>query len=74
MEFERRAGGDLRLSASMPDGDLVNALSQYLESEPEKRQALLEREGLLAPCLSLINLIEMRTIEGTQRWRGSWAR
>ena len=35
---------------SMSDEDLVNALAQYLELEPLEKQALLERDGLLARC------------------------
>ena len=35
---------------AVPDEDLVNALAQYLELEPLERQALLERDGVLARC------------------------
>ncbi len=58
----------------MPDDDLVNALAQYLELEPVERQALLERDGLIARCLSLIELIEMKTFAGERNWNGRWAR
>ena len=67
-------GTDLRLPGSMPDEDLVNALAQYLALEPVERQALLERDGLVARCMSLIELIEMKTIAGAQNWNGNWAR
>jgi Lon protease-like protein len=48
------------LPASMPDVDLINALSQYLALDPIEKQALLERDGVLARCQSLIELLEMR--------------
>src|SRR4051794_23263853 len=41
-------GADPKVPPSMSDEDLVNALAQYLELEPVEKQALLEREGLLA--------------------------
>ena len=54
----------------MSDEDLVNALAQYLELEPVEKQALLEREGLLDRCRSLIELLEMKVIAAQQRWGG----
>jgi uncharacterized protein len=48
------------LPPAMPDEDLVNALSQYLELEPVEKQALLERDGPLARCRSLMELLEMK--------------
>src|SRR5262249_47035395 len=50
---------EARVPTSMPDEDLVNALAQYLEFEPVEKQALLERDGLLARCRSLLELLEM---------------
>ena len=50
------------LPSAMPDDDLVNALSQYLELEPIEKQALLEREGPLARCRSLVELLEMKAL------------
>jgi Lon protease-like protein len=50
------------LPRSMPDDELINALAQYLELEPIERQALLERDGPLARCRSLVELIEMKTL------------
>jgi hypothetical protein len=50
------------LPAAMPDEDLINALSQYLELEPIEKQALLERDGPLARCTALVELIEMKTL------------
>ena len=47
-------GLDPKVPPSMPDEDLVNALAQYLELEAVEKQALLEREGLLSRCRSLI--------------------
>jgi hypothetical protein len=54
----------------MPDEDLVNALAQYLELEPVEKQALLERDGLLARCHSLIELLEIKVIVAQHKWRG----
>jgi hypothetical protein len=61
---------DTRVPASMADEDLVNALAQYLELEPVEKQALLEREGLLARCRSLIELLEMKVIVAQHKWGG----
>ena len=46
----------------MPDSELVNALAQYLPLEPVEKQALLERDGVLARCDALIELLEMKAI------------
>lgn len=54
--------GASRLPRDMADPDLVNALSQYLELEPVEKQALLERDGVLARCQTLIELIEMKLL------------
>jgi uncharacterized protein len=56
-----RGGADPRFPAAIPDEDLVNALSQYLGLEPVERQALLERDGIVARCDGLIELLEMKT-------------
>ena len=58
-----REGGDPKLPPAMADEDLVNALAQYMGLEPLERQALLERDGVLARCHGLIELLEMKTIE-----------
>jgi Lon protease-like protein len=63
-------GSDPKVPPSMPDEDLVNALAQYLELEPVEKQALLEREGLLARCRSLIELLEMKVIVSQHKWQG----
>ena len=55
-------GVDTRTPNAMPDEDVVNALSQYLEFDPVEKQALLERDGLLDRCRSLIELLEMKVI------------
>ena len=55
---------------SMPDADLVNSLAQYLELEVVEKQALLERDGLLARCRSLIELLEMKVIVSRHDWGG----
>jgi uncharacterized protein len=63
-------GVDTKVPPSMADEDLVNALAQYLELEPVEKQALLEREGLLARCRSLIELLEMKVIVAQHKWGG----
>ena len=50
------------LPPAMPDEDVINALAQYLELEPIEKQALLERDGPLARCRSLRNLLEMKAL------------
>jgi uncharacterized protein len=50
------------LPQQMPDDELINALAQYLELEPIEKQALLERDGALARCLSLLELLEMKAL------------
>lgn len=51
---------DVRLPEAMPDEDLINALAQYLEFDPMEKLALLERQGPLARCHSMIELLEMK--------------
>jgi uncharacterized protein len=63
-------GAEPKVPPSMGDEDLVNALAQYLELEPVEKQALLEREGLLARCHSLIELLEMKVIVAQHKWGG----
>jgi hypothetical protein len=53
---------------SMPDEELVNALSQYLDLEVVEKQALLERDGLVHRCQSLIELLEMKVITSRHDW------
>ena len=65
-----RAGSEPRFPPAVPDEDLVNALAQYLELDPIERQALLEREGVLARCRGLIELLEMKTIAPWGPWKG----
>jgi hypothetical protein len=55
-------GVNPKVPRAMRDEDLVNALAQYLELEPVEKQALLERDGLVARCRSLIELLEMKVI------------
>jgi hypothetical protein len=64
-------GAELRVPPSIPDAELVNALAQYLPLEPVEKQALLEREGVIARCGALAELLEMkamlaRSAEGTR--------
>jgi Lon protease-like protein len=63
-----REGGDPKFPPAVADEDLVNALAQYMGLEPLERQALLERDGLLARCRGLIELLEMKTLG--PRWKG----
>ena len=55
-------GPEGRLPEAMPDEDLVNALAQYMEFEPIEKLALLERQGPLARCRSMIELLEMKAM------------
>ena len=59
-----------KVPSSMADEDLVNALAQYLEFEPVEKQALLERDGLLDRCRSLIELLEMKVLVARHKWEG----
>jgi hypothetical protein len=59
---------DHRVPSSMADEDLVNALAQYLEFDPIEKQALLERDGLLNRCRSLIELLEMKVLASRHSW------
>jgi Lon protease-like protein len=61
-------GVDSKMPPSMSDEDLVNALAQYLELEVVEKQALLERDGLLARCRSLIDLLEMKVLVSRHEW------
>ena len=63
-------GAEPKVPPSMPDEDLVNALAQYLELEPVEKQALLERDTLLARCRSLIELLEMKVMVAQHKWSG----
>ena len=55
-------GAESKVRQGMPDGELVNALAQYLEFEPVEKQALLQRDGPVERCQSLIDLLEMRSL------------
>jgi Lon protease-like protein len=61
-------GVEPKLPPSMSDEDLINALSQYMELEPLEKQALLERDGLLARCRSLVELLEIKMMVTNRRW------
>jgi Lon protease-like protein len=63
-------GADPKMPPSMPDEELVNALAQYLDLEVVEKQALLERDGLVRRCRSLIELLEMKVIVSRHRWSG----
>jgi uncharacterized protein len=51
-----------RLPPSMPDEDLINALAQYMDFDPLEKLALLERDGPLARCRSMVELLEMKAL------------
>ena len=57
-----RGGADPKFPPAIPDEDLVNALSQYLDLQPIERQALLECSGIVERCRALIDLLEMKTL------------
>lgn len=61
-------GAETRIPPAMSDEDMINALAQYMELEPLEKQALLERDGLLARCRSLIELLEMKMIVSRSEW------
>jgi Lon protease-like protein len=57
-----RGGADPRFPPAIPDEDLVHTLAQYLELQPIERQALLERDSVVARCRALIELLEMKML------------
>jgi len=61
-------GVDHTMPPSMPDEELVNALAQYLDLEVVEKQALLERNGLIERCRSLIELLEMKMLSAHHSW------
>jgi uncharacterized protein len=63
-------GADPKMPPSMPDEELINALAQYLDLEVVEKQALLERDGLVNRCRSLIELLEMKVITARHDWGG----
>ena len=65
-----RTGSEPRFPAAVADEDLVNALAQYVDLDPLERQALLEKNGVLARCRALIELLEMRTLTPRHSWKG----
>ena len=65
-----RTGKEPRFPPAVPDEDLVNALAQYIELEPLERQALLERDGILARCRALVELLEMKSLMQRATWKG----
>jgi Lon protease-like protein len=65
-----RSMGEPRFPPAVPDEDLINALAQYLDLDPLERQALLERDGVLARCRSLVELLEMKRLSGAAAWKG----
>jgi Lon protease-like protein len=58
----QRPTDDSTIPPDMRDEDLVSALAQHLALDPIEKQALLERDGLLARCRSLVELIEMQML------------
>jgi uncharacterized protein len=66
-------GKELKIPSAMGDEDLVNALSQYLPLEPVEKQALLEQDGLVNRCRSLIELLEMKVLVARGPKPSEWA-
>jgi Lon protease-like protein len=62
---------DRQLPREMPDEDLINTLAQYLEFDPIEKLALLEREGPVARCRAMIELLEMQAIRSRSGDPGS---
>ena len=56
------AGSEPTFAPSVSDADVVNALAQYLDLEPIERQALLERDGVLARAQGLAELLEFKLL------------
>ena len=65
-----RTGAEPRFPPAVADEDLVNALAQYMELDPLERQALLERDGVLARCHGIIELLEMKSLSRGSTWKG----
>jgi uncharacterized protein len=63
---------ELKIPSAMGDEDLVNALAQYLPLEPVEKQALLEQNGLVNRCRSLIELLEMHVLVAKHAHRSEW--
>jgi Lon protease-like protein len=63
-----RGATETKLPSSLSDDDLVNTLAQYMEFDAVEKQALLEREGPLARCRSLIELLEMKLLMARHDW------
>ena len=61
-------GVESKVPPAIGDEDLVNALAQYLDLEAVEKQALLERDGLVARCRSLIDLLEMKVLVSQRPW------
>jgi hypothetical protein len=59
---------DRSFPSSMRDEELVHALAQYTDLEAIEKQALLECDGLLPRCRSLVDLLEMRRLAARGRW------
>lgn len=55
---------DTRVTTSMTDEDLVNALAQYLDLEPIEKQALLEEPGSVERARALLALLDMKLMLG----------
>ncbi len=53
-----------RVTTSLSDEDLVNALAQYLDLEPIEKQALLEQPHIVDRARALIELLDMKALLG----------
>ena len=59
---DEASAASLKIPSTMPDDDLINGLSQYLDLDPIEKQALLEQRGLRARAESLVELLEMKIL------------
>ena len=50
--------------ASMPDADFVHTLAQYLDLDPIEKQALLEQPTLRLRAEALVELLDIKKLEG----------
>jgi len=62
----RNKRSESALPRDMPDVELVNTLSQYLEFDPIEKQALLESDGIISRCHALIDLLQMHQLISSQ--------
>ena len=57
-------GGELTVPPTRTDADVIHALAQYLDLAPIEKQALLERDTLVARAEALADLLEIKAMTG----------